>query len=238
MMRASYQAALVAVGVSVTTSISLLCPPAAGALDANAIVTGTAQVLDGDTLDIGTTRVRLYGIDAPEGAQRCTDRRGKEWACGRSATHALERLTKGQEVTCRGGSHDDYGRLLAVCTTGSGEINAKLVRQGLAWAFVKYSDAYVSVEAEARSTRRGVFATDNQPPWEFRAKRWEGAVESAEADKRRACPIKGNISRSGERIYHLPWQAGYGRTRIDERQGERWFCDEGEAERAGWRRAR
>jgi hypothetical protein len=36
----------------------------------------------------------------------------------------------------------------------------------------------------------------------------------------------------------VPWQASYNRVRIDERHGERWFCDEGEAERAGWRRAR
>jgi endonuclease YncB( thermonuclease family) len=42
-------------------------------------------------------------------------------------------LTKGQEVICQGDSRDDYGRLLAVCTTAAGEINAALVRQGLAW---------------------------------------------------------------------------------------------------------
>jgi hypothetical protein len=112
------------------------------------------------------------------------------------------------------------------------------LRQGLAWAFVKYSDTYVGAEAEARVGRRGVFAAANQPPWEFRAKRWEGAVESAEADKQRKRPIKGNVSRSGERIYHMPWQASYARTKIDERHGERWFCDEGEAERAEWRWAR
>ncbi len=147
-------------------------------------------------------------------------------------------MTKGQEVTCRGDSHDDYGRLLAVCTTGSGEINNALVRQSLAWAFVKYSDAYRSSEAEARSSRRGVFAAENQPPWEFRAKRWENAIESVEADKQRDCPIKGNVSRSGERIYHMPWQSTYARVKIDEENGERWFCTEGDAERAGWRRAR
>ena len=125
---------------------TLLSSPLVLALDGTATVTGPAKVLDGDTLDIGTTRVRLFGIDAPESAQRCIDQRSKEWACGRSATRALERLTKGQEVTCRGDSRDVYGRLLAVCSTGSGEINASLVRQGLAWAFVKYSDAYRSGE--------------------------------------------------------------------------------------------
>ncbi len=62
--------------------------------------------------------------------------------------------------------------------------------------------------------------------------------QPSQADRARACPIKGNISRSGSRIYHLPWQASYARTKIDERAGERWFCDQGEAERAGWRRAR
>lgn len=103
---------------------------------------------------------------------------------------------------------------------------------------MKYSEAYVTVESEARAAQRGVFAALNEPPWAFRARRWDGAVESAEADKRRDCPIKGNISRSGERIYHMPWQASYARTTVNEKEGERWFCNEGEAERAGWRRAR
>jgi hypothetical protein len=52
-----------------------------------------------------------------------------------------------------------------------------------------------------------------------------------------ACLIKGNVSRSGERIYHQPWQRDYKRTAVDPKKGERWFCDEPEAEAAGWRRA-
>jgi endonuclease YncB( thermonuclease family) len=221
----------------VVATLAVSLAPVGAATAAAIVVSGTARVLDGDTLEIGTTRVRLFGIDAPESAQRCTGQQGREWACGRSATRALERLTKGQEITCRGDSYDDYGRLLAVCTA-SQEINASLVRQGLAWAFVRYSDTYVGAEAQARSARRGVFATPSEPPWEFRAKRWAGAVESADADRRRNCPIKANVSRSGERIDHLPWQATYARVKIDERNGERWLRTEGEAERAGWRRAR
>jgi endonuclease YncB( thermonuclease family) len=31
--------------------------------------------VDSDTLEVGSTRVRLYGIDAPEGAQQCLDAR-------------------------------------------------------------------------------------------------------------------------------------------------------------------
>jgi hypothetical protein len=133
---------------------------------------------------------------------------------------------------------DDYGRLLALCITPRGGLNEAMVRQGLAWAFVRYSDAYVEVETKAKEAKRGVFAVQTMPPWEFRAQRWEGATQTAEADRQRRCPIKGNISRSGERIYHLPWQSTYARATINERAGERWFCDECEAERAGWRRAR
>jgi hypothetical protein len=50
------------------------------------------------------------------------------------------------------------------------------------------------------------------------------------------CKIKGNISRNGERIYHVPGMRDYERTRINERAGERWFCTEDEARAAGWRR--
>lgn len=35
----------------------------------------------------------------------------------------------------------------------------------------------------------------------------------------------------------MPWQRDYGRVKVDERRGERCFCDKSEAERAGWRRA-
>lgn len=53
------------------------------------------------------------------------------------------------------------------------------------------------------------------------------------------CNIKGNVSiNTGERIYHVPGQKFYDATRINSRYGERWFCSEEEARKAGWRKAR
>lgn len=52
------------------------------------------------------------------------------------------------------------------------------------------------------------------------------------------CNIKGNISiNTGERIYHVPGQRYYDPTRISPSYGERWFCSEAEARKAGWRKA-
>lgn len=53
-----------------------------------------------------------------------------------------------------------------------------------------------------------------------------------------SCNIKGNISATGERIYHLPGQRYYSQTIISGIYGERYFCSEAEARRAGWRRAK
>ncbi|MCL1900730.1 MAG: DUF1524 domain-containing protein [Promicromonosporaceae bacterium] len=71
------------------------------------------------------------------------------------------------------------------------------------------------------------------------------AALSTEADPTQAstttatsdCDIKGNISRKGEKIYHVPGQQDYNKTVIDQSAGERWFCSEDEAVAAGWRRA-
>jgi hypothetical protein len=52
------------------------------------------------------------------------------------------------------------------------------------------------------------------------------------------CTIKGNVSYdSGARIYHMPGQKDYAATAISPERGERWFCSETEAKKAGWRRA-
>jgi hypothetical protein len=46
--------------------------------------------------------------------------------------------------------------------------------------------------------------------------------------------IKGNISRSGSKIFHVPGGLYYEQTRINEAKGERWFCSEDDAKIAGW----
>ena len=48
------------------------------------------------------------------------------------------------------------------------------------------------------------------------------------------CLIKGNINSKGEKIYHVPGSSSYASTKIDTKAGERWFCTEYDALRAGW----
>jgi hypothetical protein len=61
------------------------------------------------------------------------------------------------------------------------------------------------------------------------------AVKPATEAPDKKCPIKGNISSSGEKIFHVPGGRYYGSTVIDVSSGEKWFCSEKEAEKAGWR---
>ena len=51
------------------------------------------------------------------------------------------------------------------------------------------------------------------------------------------CVIKGNVSSKGDKVYHVPGGRYYESTIIDEGAGERFFCTEDEAVRAGWRRS-
>jgi hypothetical protein len=52
------------------------------------------------------------------------------------------------------------------------------------------------------------------------------------------CDIKGNISQRGKKVYHVPGAPTYGDVKIDTAAGERWFCTEEEAAKAGWKKAR
>ena len=189
---------------------------------------GGPRVVDGDTLELNGTIYRLNGIDAPEHGQTCGD-----WACGVAATNALAEMVKGRDVTCDPISEDGYGRIIATCFVEGRDIGAEMIDKGLAWAFVRYSDVYVPEELVSKEKAAGVFTDRFQPPWEYRAQQWKRA-EAQEQEAPPGCPIKGNISRNG-RIYHAPWSPWYGRTHINERKGERWFCSEAEALAAGWR---
>ena len=202
-------------------------------------LSGIARVLDGDTIEIGSDRVRLWGIDAPEGRQTCLDG-SRRWPCGRRAAQALAGRIDGRSVACEERDHD--GRIIAVCRHGGRDVNAWLVREGWALAYRRYSRAYVKEESAAKAAKRGLWRGEFVPPWDWRrGKRLNTADRDARhtaSRDRRACNIKGNISRSsGRRIYHLPGDPDYAKTRISTSHGERWFCTESEARAAGWRRA-
>lgn len=63
-------------------------------------------------------------------------------------------------------------------------------------------------------------------------------VDEAVSNGLTTCRIKGNVSyNSGERIYHVPGQEDYSRTKINLNYDERWFCTEEDAITAGWRKA-
>ena len=135
---------------------------------AMADVTGKARVVDGDTIWIGDTKIRLHGIDAPEMKQTCKTSKGWEQKCGVLAKQNLERLVKGQDVVCKGDKRDRYKRLLAVCYVGPYDLNAKMVRQGWSLAYRKYSTDYVAEEADAKAQKLGLWRGLFVAPWDWR----------------------------------------------------------------------
>jgi endonuclease YncB( thermonuclease family) len=193
---------------------------------------GTAEIIDGDTIKIAGQPVRLFGIDAPEGRQRC-EANGANYECGRRATEFLSNLISGRSVECNIVGVDRFERSLGVCVVDGAEINRRMVQAGWALAFVKYSNRYATDEKGARSSKAGVWAGRFSDPWDWRLE----AATAAQKTITGNCTIKGNIARSGKRIYHLSSQEFYERTSIDESKGERWFCSEEEALKSGWRRA-
>ena len=197
---------------------------------------GRASVTDGDSLEIAGQRVRLHGIDAPEWKQRC-QANGRQWRCGQAAAQALGKRIGRQSVTCTPRDRDRYGRIVAVCEAGGIDLNAWMVAQGWALAYRRYSRAYVDEEQTAKAAKRGVWRGELIAPWEWRRGKRLAAPVTSSAKESGQCRIKGNISRKGTRIYHVPGDMHYERTRINTAKGERWFCTQAEARTAGWRRA-
>ena len=191
-------------------------------------LTGTARVVDGDTIEMSGQILRLIGIDAPELAQPC-ERDGKPWACGDWSRDALRARLSGRDLSCSGTEQDRYGRWLVTCQLDGRDLGQILVRTGVAFAYRRYSVVYVPDEAKAQGEGRGLWAGTTQSPEAYRHP--DSAVPQG-------CALKGNISASGQRIFHAPGQRDYEATRIDPAKGERWFCSTEAARRAGWRAAR
>ncbi len=129
---------------------------------------GPARVLDGDTLVIGDTHVRLEGIDAPETHQACSNRAGERYACGRMAAEHLRELIGGLIVSCAEGGHDKYRRTLGTCSAAGVNLNAQMVGDGWAIAYLKFSRAYEAAQTTARAGKIGIWQGEFVEPERFR----------------------------------------------------------------------
>lgn len=131
------------------------------------VVWRVVNVHDGDTLtaldDTNTQhRIRLQGIDAPELGQ----------PFGRASRDRLVALAKGKAATITPHGTDRYGRTIATVEVDHDELGHRLVTEGLAWHYTRYShDATLdAAQRAARAARRGLWADKAPtPPWDWRA---------------------------------------------------------------------
>jgi len=139
----------------------------AGPLQAEEI-TGTAKAIDGDTMVVGLTTVRLLGIEAPELSQTCTSKKGKLQHCGDLARQMLDTLTKNVKVRCKTDGKDADGTPRAACFAGPFDINEQMIAAGWAFAVLGEVLAYARAENFAKARSEGIWLGTFVSPAQWR----------------------------------------------------------------------
>ena len=229
----------------------LLSPAIAAAAD----ITGVAKIREGDHIQIGSSRIRLGGIDAPSVDQLCLNHQGERWTCGAAARDELAKHAENKSWTCHVRQTDRRGRLISHCEVDGEDIQKWLVRNGWALSYARFSHDYDEDEKAAREAKAGMWQGAFIAPWDWRVRNKKttilGAVKpppnahaillasaSGSVAPSPDCTIKGNVNSSGECIYHTPTSRWYAQIKMNIAKGTRWFCSTEEAEAAGCRETR
>src|SRR5258708_6184481 len=230
-------------------AVLLMLPPAfAGAAD----ITGVPKIRDGDQIQIGSSRIRLGGVDAPSSDQLCLNNAGERWTCGVAARDALVKHVEGKSWACHVRQTDRRGRIVARCEVDGEDIQKWLVASGWALSYARFSHDYDADEKAAREAKAGMWQGAVIAPWGRRPPHKKTTIRGAAKPSEKAstillasasgsvapspdCTIKGNVNRSGECIYHQPTSRWYAKIEMKISKGTRWFCSVDEAEAAGCR---
>ena len=224
----------------IAATIALFLAPCASGHAVPQTLTGTVVVVhDGDTVSVrtarGLVRVRLVGIDCPELAQRH----------GQEAKAFTERLVIGREVRVETDGVDQYERVLGRLFVDGTDVNAALVRQGMAWRYERGPADRVLVDAEraAKAARAGLWADQApEPPWQWRREHEVGAGRHAGTPARRPARQTRRVALSEARgpfhgntrshLFHRPGCPNYNCKNCEET-----FLTARSAEEAGYRPA-
>ena len=136
------------------------------ALYAKTII-GKVRVIDGDTIDINSKKIRLHGIDAPETEQNCIFKK-KKWPSEKKSASELKKLINNQVIKCEINDIDIYNRYVAICSSNELNINQIMVKKGWALAYRYYSTDYIISEKYARENKLGIWRGKFETPYLFR----------------------------------------------------------------------
>ena len=132
-------------------------------------LSGRAQVVDGDRLDVAGARVRLFGIAAPDLRQTCTNGDGHEYWCGRDSARALAVLIGSNDISCKPPERGRYAQDVALCIVHGRDLSEAMLRAGQAILTVRYSDGlYAAAQRDAQGAKRGLWAGPFETPGEWR----------------------------------------------------------------------
>ncbi|MGB9707620.1 MAG: thermonuclease family protein [Microgenomates group bacterium] len=181
------------------------------------------DVIDGDTFQLQSgKRVRLLGVDAPE-----YDRCG-----GVQAKRELESLIKGKIVYLKEEQPETFGRSLALVYQGKIFVNEVILKKG--WGRPDYRknsqrERLTSAYHYAKDNKLGIFSS---------LCRDSNSLTREPVNTKTECNIKGNIDKNTyQKFYHLPGCKHYNEVVIEKDIGERYFCTEEEAQKAGFKKA-
>lgn len=176
-------------------------------------------VIDGDTLVLeNKTRLRLRHIDAPE----------IEFCGGKEAKEFLENFLKGKKITLAEAISDQKGRMMALVYLNNQLINQLLLEKGL----VRYHSDRTSktellkkIASEAKNKKLGIYS--------------EKCFQKENKENPK-CNIKGNFEdkKISKKLYYLPNCPQYEFVIVEKDLGEQWFCNEKEAVKAGYKKAK
>ncbi len=189
----------------------------------------TAQVIDGDSLQIDGRVVALFGIDAPEIGQRCNYDNIAS-TCGLAAAYDLRKhVTLGDgPLRCEVRGRRADGSREAVCTLGELDLAVIQLESGMAVATEDAPRGYRSFEAQAREAGLGIWHSQFDPPGA-----WREAVRGR-PQKDPGCMLRARTEADGRRLYYTLFDALFDEVRTDPRSIV--YCSDDNARADGYRR--
>ena len=175
-------------------------------------ITGVPKIREGDHVQIGSSRIRLGGIDAPSRRSALPQQQGERWTCGVAARDELIKHTGNKSWTCHSARPTAAAGSVARCEVDGEDIQKWLVRSGWALSYARFSHDYDADEKAARDAKAGMWQGAFIAPWDWRVRNKKTAILGAAKPPPNAhaillasasgsvapspdCTIKGNVNR-------------------------------------------